>query len=63
MIAATNELDKDEELRDERNMDKNMSRTTEDIEPLFEEENVDDYRSACWLNIQTRFVDDPQRLV
>ena len=45
MIAVTNELDKDEELRDERNMDKNMSRTTEDIEPLFEEENVDDYRS------------------
>lgn len=59
MVAAVDRQEESSEMKKEILEEQSESPQNEAFESLFEMEKVDDFRSR-WLDIQTRFVDDPK---
>jgi hypothetical protein len=66
VVETTEEqAEKEHRLRVEEQTPENQSATTstnEELEPLFEDEEAEKFRTQ-WLNIQSKFVDNPRESV
>jgi len=61
-VVDTTEGQAENEQKTEERTDENRTSTEEEFAPLFENNEAEQFRSD-WLNIQSRFVDDPRDAV